>query len=69
MLEKFWIDVSDIPKRLFYKTRIDPRTIGKQTKKTDYKGVLKVDYFDTKVQIELEILAQLLYNQFVKKGS
>lgn len=61
-LEKFWISVTDIPKRLFYNTRIDPRTIGKPTKKKSYKGVLKVDYFDTKVHLELESLAQLIYN-------
>lgn len=62
ILEKFWISVTDIPKRLFYKARIDPRTIGKPTKKKDYKGVLRVDYFDTKVHLELESLAQLIYN-------
>ena len=65
-LEKFWRDVTKIPKRLFYKARIDPRTIGKPTRKTDYKGVLKVNYFNTKVQLELESLSQLVYNQLTK---
>ncbi|MBI2190129.1 MAG: hypothetical protein HYU49_01145 [Candidatus Levybacteria bacterium] len=65
-LEEFWMNVTKIPKRLFYKARIDPRTIGKPTKKTDYKGVLKVNYFDTKVQLELESLAKLVYNQLAK---
>lgn len=66
-LERFWLNVTKIPKKLFYKARIDPRTIGKPTKKKDYMGVLNVYYFDTKVQLELESLAQLIYN-FVSKG-
>lgn len=68
VLEKFWISVTKIPKRLFYNARIDPRTIGKPTKKKEYKGVLRVDYFDTKVQLELESLAQLIYNFLVKRA-
>jgi len=66
-LETFWLRATNIPKRLFYKARIDPRTVGKPTKNKDYRGVLRVDYFDTKVQLELESLAQLIYN-FVSKG-
>ncbi len=31
-----------------------------------YKGVLVIDYFDTKVQLELEFLADLVYNQLSK---
>jgi hypothetical protein len=69
-LEEFWRNVTGISKSLFYKARIDPRTIGKPTKKTDYKGVLRIDYFDTKVQHELELLADLVYNQLIpiKRG-
>ena len=63
-LEEFWRGVTGVPKRLFYKTRIDPRTIGKPTKKIDYKGVLRVDYLDTKVQLELESLSDLIYTKF-----
>lgn len=63
MLETYWLNITKIPKRLFYKAQIDPRTRGKPTKMNDYKGVLRVDYFNTKIQIELETLAQLLYNQ------
>jgi len=62
-LENYWREITNIPKRLFYKTRIDPRTIGKPTKKSYYKGVLKVDYFDTKIQLDLESLANLIYNE------
>lgn len=62
-LENYWRGITAMPKKLFYKTRIDPRTIGKPTKKSNYKGVLKVDYFDTKVQLDLESLANLIYNE------
>lgn len=67
-LEKFWRNVTKVPEKLFYKAQIDPRTIGKPTKKKDYKGVLKVDYLDTKVQLELESLANLVYNQLQSKN-
>lgn len=63
LLEIYWLNITKIPKRLFYKAQIDPRTEGKPTKDNNYKGVLRIDYFNTKVQIELETLAQLLYNQ------
>lgn len=67
-LEKFWTSVTKIPKRLFYKSRIDPRTVGKPTKKTGYMGVLRIDYLDIKVQLELESLSNLVYNELVKNG-
>lgn len=62
LLENYWLTVSGIPKSQFYKTGIDPRTINKPTKKLNYKGVLNVNYLDTKVQLELESLANLVYN-------
>jgi len=62
-LEQFWQQVTGVPKRLFYKAQIDPRTVGKPTRKLDYKGVLRVDYLDTKVQLELESLSDLIYNR------
>lgn len=61
-LEKFWLDVTKIPKTQFYKAQIDPRTVGKPTLKRNYKGVLKIDYLDIKIQLELESLANLVYN-------
>ena len=66
-LKRFWVGVTKIPKRLFYKTQIDPRTKNKPTKNKNYKGVLRIDYFDTKVQIELEILSDLVYNHLEEK--
>lgn len=62
-LKKFWMKVTKIPERLFYKAQVDPRTIGKPTIKKDYKGVLRIDYFDIRAQLELESLADLVYNK------
>ncbi len=62
-LETYWQKATGIPKHLFYKSLIDPRTKGKPTIKSDYHGVLRINYFDTKVQLELECLANLIYNE------
>lgn len=59
-LENYWMEVTKIPKEQFYKTRVDLRTLGKPTVKQEYKGVLRIDYFDTKIHLELEILANLV---------
>lgn len=61
-LEKYWQKITGIPKNNFYKTRIDPRTIGKPTQKPNYKGVLRVNYSNSYVQQELESLSNLIYN-------
>lgn len=66
-LERYWSKLSGIPKKLIYKPLIDPRTKGKPTKNKDYKGVFRIDYFDTKVQLELESLADLVYNKLLDK--
>ncbi len=63
VLKSYWQKTTGIPTRLFYKPLIDPRTKGKPTKRPDYHGVLRIDYFDTKVQLELESLADLVYNE------
>ncbi len=62
VLEKHWQKITGIPKENFYKARVDPRSVGKPTCKTDYMGVLKMDYLDRKVQLDLESLADLVYN-------
>ncbi len=79
-LESFWQNATKIPKNKFYKTRIDARTKGKPTtagepttagrpaKKPNYKGVLRIDYFDSQVRTELESLARLVYEQLVTQG-
>jgi hypothetical protein len=44
-LEKFWSNITHIPMSQFYKARVDKRTIGVPSRKRDYKGVCKIDYF------------------------
>jgi hypothetical protein len=67
-LKRYWQMITGIPDRLFYKSLVDPRTIGKPTKQKNYHGVLRIDYFDTKIQLDLESLADLTYNQILKLG-
>jgi len=62
-LEKYWREVVGVANGQFYKTRFDPRSIGKPTLNKEYMGVLRVDYIDKKLQFELESLAKMLYNQ------
>jgi hypothetical protein len=52
-LEKFWINITKIPKSQFYKARIDPRTVDKPSKKLEYKGVCRIDYFSADIVREL----------------
>lgn len=57
-LEKYWQIITGVPYSQFYKTQIDKRTVGKKTKRKDYKGVCRINYFNTRMQLELEQLAQ-----------
>jgi len=61
------MDITHIPSSQFYKPLIDNRTKGKPTLNKNYMGVLRVDYFDRKIQLELESLAKLIYNQLINK--
>lgn len=60
-LERFWTKITKIPLKQFYKSRIDPRTIGKPTKNINYKGVCKIDYFSA--DLFHEIMAVIQYCQ------
>jgi len=59
-LEKYWSDITGIPKENFYKTKPDPRTKGTKTKKSDYKGVCVITCAGSHIQLELEEIAKLL---------
>lgn len=61
-LEEYWQAVTNIPTHQFYKTRVDKRSLGKPTQDINYRGVLRVDYFNNNVRLELESLADLVYN-------
>lgn len=64
-LIRFWAGHTGIPVSQFYKSQIDKRTIGKPTRKSNYHGVLNVYYADKKIQLELESLADLVYNHVI----
>jgi hypothetical protein len=62
-LEKFWSKISGIPLSQFYKPNIDPRTKGKLTRKSDYKGVCRVNYFSADIFIELMKIPKIIYSE------
>jgi len=61
-LTKFWSCYTGIPLVNFYRTKPDPRTIGKPTKQKNYKGVCVVSAGLTKIQLELELIAKILFS-------
>jgi hypothetical protein len=60
-LEKFWFRITKIPLYQFYQARIDPRTINKPSKKLNYKGVCRIDYFSAELFIELKQIAEIIH--------
>lgn len=59
-LQKFWSKVTHIPLNNFYKTIPDPRTVGKPTKRKDYKGVCVISGGGTAVQLELDVIPKII---------
>lgn len=59
-LEILWSNITGISLDRFYKARIDPRTINKPSKKKDYKGVCRINYFSAKIYYELINVAKLI---------
>lgn len=59
-LENFWMNVTGIEKDKFYKAQVDQRTIGKKTKKKEYKGVCRIDYFSAEVYNEINVLMNIV---------
>lgn len=60
-LEKFWSQITKIPLSQFYKARIDQRTINKPTKKLNYKGVCRLDYFSADIFLELLRIPEIIH--------
>lgn len=58
-LTAFWSRITNIPKNHFYKTKSDPRTIGKKTIKKSYKGVCQITCAGTEIQLQLDIIARM----------
>lgn len=59
-LESFWLRITGISRKQFYKTRIDARTIGKPSRKLDYKGVCVINYFSASVYYDLLTLGRMM---------
>ncbi len=59
-LKNFWSKTTNVPLKKFYKTQIDPRTIGKPSKKTDYKGVCRINYFSNDLFFELKHIIKVI---------
>jgi len=59
-LEKFWSSITNIPKSNFYSARIDPRSIGKKSHKSDYKGVCRINYFSADIFWNLMKIGEII---------
>ena len=59
-LEEFWSNVTKIPRKQFYTARIDPRSVGKISKKKEYKGVCRIDYISADLLCELMVIGSIL---------
>ncbi len=59
-LEDYWSEITGVSKRLFYETRIDPRTIGRKTVKEGYRGVCRIDVLSAKIFNELMVLGNII---------
>ncbi len=62
-LEKYWSNITGISKENFYKTKPDPRTKGKKTKRIDYKGVCVITCAGSHIQLELEEITKVLLSK------
>lgn len=59
-LEKFWGDITNIPKEQFYTARIDSRGKGQLLRKPDYKGVCRIDYLSTELLYEILAIGRII---------
>jgi len=59
-LEEFWSKQTKIPRSNFYKTKPDPRTVGKPTLRPDYRGVCVLMRRGTEIQLELQSIADII---------
>lgn len=60
-LEYFWSRHTKIPRTHFYKTIPDPRTVGKPTSRSNYKGVCVLTRKGTAIQLELQMIADIMF--------
>jgi len=59
-LENFWARTTGISRKQFYKARVDARTVGKPSRKLDYKGVCVINYLSASVYYDLLTLGRMM---------
>lgn len=59
-LEEYWSEVTNLALDRFYPTKVDKRTIGIATKKLDYKGVCRVDYYSADTYHEMMVIISMM---------
>ena len=59
-LERYWSQLTGVRRANFYKTKPDPRTVGKPTLQSDYKGVCVLSRRGTEIQLELQIITDII---------
>lgn len=57
-LRNFWSRVTKIPLSQFHRNYVDMRTKNKPTARKHYRGVCSLQYFNTKLQFELQSIGQ-----------
>lgn len=62
-LQKYWSKALKIPLSHFYKSKPDPRTVGKKTLNKDYHGVCTISCAGTDKQLELEALPRVILSK------
>ncbi|AKM83488.1 hypothetical protein A2422_01275 [Candidatus Woesebacteria bacterium RIFOXYC1_FULL_31_51] len=66
-LVAYWKKIINIPSIQFYPTYIDKRTSYIKTTRKKYMGVCTIIYFNTSIQIELEMLSKLIINEIIHR--
>lgn len=59
-LENYWSEITKISPNKFYRAQVDKRTIGKQTKNNNYKGVCRIDYFSSAILNEIVKISEAI---------
>lgn len=65
-LQKHWSEITRIPESQFYKPQVDPRSIGKPSKKLDYLGVCRIDYLSASLLKEIMQIVHLIDGKIVE---
>lgn len=60
-LESFWEQLTEIPRKQFYKAQVDKRTSGKPSRKKNYKGVCRIDYFSAEILFDIVSIIEVLH--------